>query len=695
MLGWNARSWWCAGVAAAALAAGCSSAASDSVFESAGDSSGGAPSSGAASDGDESPNDTDPGIADTSGAGDSADEGDSSDPSDTGDAPEACNDVDCGNGSCESADGVTPQCTCDAGFAAIGLSCVACETHAADAGLDIPTMTGAIELTVAGLVPPKTDYEDATLWLRNRDSGDAVRLGNSHDDGPFAFTVVRGDYEVFYEHESGGEVLPRNRRARVAALSPKDFDGGATVQLDVASVHVHGAITIDGATPPDSTYDTGRLWLRDLGSGDAVLLGDTHEAELDVHVVPGSYALHYELKAGGTAVPSNKDALLYELQIVGVGSDDEGGALEQQLDVDITTVAIDGPITIDGQEPPSTAYENGRLRLVGGGDDEVVLGETKDGEYAKRVVPGYYEVVYERIAGSTMVPANSRAQLDPVFAERDGSLPIDIPVVSLAGAFTINQDTPPVDPGDDGLITLRTASGDAVVLGNTHDGGYARTVVPGYYDVYYGQDQSAGGVPTNTRARVVTEFDATTDDDARDIDIGLVTVTGTILVAGATPPTSDYDDGHIYLRDIETGDSALLASTRAGAFSAAVVPGIYDVVYVVETAGPELPINAAAVLDTVDVTGDLDFDVDVRVVELGGALSIDGAPPSMEPTDLAIMTLRDARTGDELVLGSTASGLFAQPVTPGDYLVFYRAQASTGMVPLNSNANLGCWTLAP
>ncbi len=683
MLGWLARRWWCACV----LGLGCSSAGDSAVFESAGetadDSDTGDPESTATA-----PSDTDASGADTTGA-EGSEGGNAETAEDSGDAPEACNGVDCGDGSCESPDGVTAQCMCDPGFAAVGLACVPCEAHAADQDLDIQVMRGAIELTVGGLVPPKTDYEDATLWLRNRNSGDAVLLGNTHDDGPYPFAVVRGEYDLTYEHESGGTVLPSNRKAVVAHLTPKELDSGETLAIDVPVVHVQGAITIDGAAPPDTSYDSGRLWLRDLQTGDSVLLADTHAGVIDARVVPGDYALHYSLQAGGDAVPANHDARLWEVQIAAGDPD-----APMVLDVDIPTVALDGPITIAGQTPPTSAYENGRLRLVGAGNDEVVVGETKDGEFSARVVPGSYELVYERLAGSTMVPANQRAVLMPLFLDAGGTMPIDVPVVSLAGAFTINGAAPPVDPGDDGLVSLRTAAGDAVVLGNTHDGGYARLVVPGYYDVYYGQDQSAGGVPTNTNARLPLQLDASKDDDASDIDIGLVNVSGSILVGGATPPTSDYDDGHIFLRDIETGDSALLANTRAGAFAAAVVPGVYDVVYVVDTPGPEVPINAAAVLATVDIAVEPEFDVFVDVVALAGALTIDGAEPPATSLDSGLVMLRDARTGDELVLGATASGGFMQPVTPGDYLVFYRVQASSGAVPLNTNANLGCWTLA-
>jgi hypothetical protein len=511
MLGWFARRGWYAIV----VAGGCSSAADSSLFESGGDSGSDPSGTASESDTDDPSNVTGPG-GDTTGAGESG-EGDGADTADstTGGEPadEACEGIDCGNGSCASPDGLTPQCMCDPGFAAVGLSCIACEPHAAEATLDIPVMAGAIELTVGGLVPPKSDYEDATLWLRNRDSGDAIRLGNTHDDGPFAFSVVRGDYDVYYEHESGGTVLPRNRKAVIGHLVPDD---GGTIAIDVAVVHVQGAITIDGETPPASTYDTGRLWLRNLMTGDEVLLADTHDGTIDVRVVPGDYALHYALQAGGEHVPINHDAHLYDVTVA--AGDPETPMV---LDVAIDTVAVSGAITIAGQVPPQSAYENGRIRLVGGnGADEIVLGETRDGAFEARVVPGTYDVVYERIAGSSMVPANTRAVLNTIAVYSDGAMPIDVPVVSLAGAFTINDAPPPVDPGDDGLVTLRTGSGDAVVLGNTHDGGYARRVVPGYYDVYYGQDQSAGGVPTNTNARVLVGLDASSDQDTLDIDIG-------------------------------------------------------------------------------------------------------------------------------------------------------------------------------
>ncbi|MFO0632459.1 MAG: hypothetical protein U0168_06380 [Nannocystaceae bacterium] len=186
-------------------------------------------------------------------------------------------------------------------------------------------------------------------------------------------------------------------------------------------------------------------------------------------------------------------------------------------------------------------------------------------------------------------------------------------------------------------MMLRHASGGEVVLGVTSAGSYQRRVVAGVYDLYYAQDTSSLDAPRNANARL-GELMAVSGAPA-DIDIARVRVSGEITLGGAPPPDSEYQDGHLFLREIETGDSVLLANTRAGYFAAPVVPGQYEIVYAADHAAGPLPANTGAVIGdvTVDDTAVQQFSIDVPVLAVGGAITLDGEtrpprPPTSPPT---------------------------------------------------------------
>jgi hypothetical protein len=602
-----------------------------------------------------------------------------------GQTPDAgCENIDCGgNGQCVGADD-GPACMCEDGFAPLGLTCIPCSPPASpDVALEL--VTGTIRLTVNDLVPPTSDIEDAVLKLRNAVSGDEVLLGNTHD-GDLPVVALPGSYELVYGIDSGGTMLPRNREAVIGTLDLVD-EVDEIVNIQVG--RLMGAITIAEETPPNAEFDQGRVWLRNADNGDSVLLGSTMYGAYDVLVLPGQYLLHYEHVAGPN-VPANADVIIGKVDVV-------ASEVPAVLDIDIPMTGISGAITIAEETPPDSAIENGRLTLSGTTPGDVFpLSQTRYGAYEINVVPGSYAVVYEWVAGSSVVPANTRAQLPlPLDAYPDVPAPaIDVPVVVMNGAFTLGDDStpPPADPTDDGNVFLRQG-GDSVYLGNTAYGAYERRVIPGTYELYFGQDSSRGGVPTNTNALIANAQEISGGE--MNIAIPFVLVDGSITIGGEAPPSSDYDDGHVYLRNPATLDSVLLANTRESTFSAMVVPGVYDIVYAAETPGGEMPVNAGAVIGSVDVGAKSSFGVDVPVLQAAGNIMLDGNTPPVATDDLAFLYLVDAQTLDPVYLGSTAAGGYSRKLTPGDYLVFYRVQQSTGLVPANANANLGCWTLDP
>jgi hypothetical protein len=182
-------------------------------------------------------------------------------------------------------------------------------------------------------------------------------------------------------------------------------------------------------------------------------------------------------------------------------------------------------------------------------------------------------------------------------------------------------------------------------------------------------------------------------DDTRALDIPVARVSGTLAISGEVPPESVYDDGRVYLRSEENGDSVLLGNTRLAQYSAAVVPGTYDVVYEAEISDAIVPVNKAAVIRSGIVVraGETTLDVDVAVARVSGAIQVADAPPPETQTELGNFYLEDLVSADLIWLGSTAAPDFDRPLAAGRYLLRYRGVDGGDALPANENAGIGCF----
>ncbi|MBL8944480.1 MAG: hypothetical protein JNK45_15080, partial [Myxococcales bacterium] len=437
-------------------------------------------------------------------------------------------------------------------------------------------------------------------------------------------------------------------------------------------------LALDDVDAPASATENGRMWLRNPASGDEIFLGETASQVFDVYVLPGTYVVEYEGLTGAEIAPRNHRARVMTLEVPeGIGT--------HEARLNVTTAQIGGAFLVDGAPAPASPLERARISLRDGfTGDEFMIGDTDEGEYVVRVVAGTYDVVYAWQVGSAVVPANRHAIIGSLDTTAAATQTIDIPTVTIGGGFLIDGEPPPPDANDDGRLSLRGPGGDEVPLGSTTAGGFERIVVAGTYDIRYAQDTSSGIAPANSDARLAT-IDVVRDPSF-DIDVPTAFVSGTITIGLGAPPESDYDDGWIYLRDAESGDTVLLASTRTGVYGTAIVPGKYEVVYAVETPGGQVPINAErVVVDVVDLQDVGELDIDIPVRGLGGVI---GAAAG--PDERGSLYLRTVDHDDRSLLGTTADGTYGQPVIPGRYLVSYGVDAATGGLPVNTNAPLAC-----
>jgi hypothetical protein len=597
------------------------------------------------------------------------------------DEARGCEELDCGLGWCDD-DAELPVCICPEDHASVGYGCVPCEPMADTANMDLPLIVVTGRILLNGSVPPVSQYEHGDLLLRNPSTGDEVFLGNTRD-GEYTATVLPGTYDIIFAKRSGSNFVPDNLAGFVTRQL---IDNHEPIDIELRTTAVAGSILFDDQTPPASQYENGRVFLRNVSTGDEVPLAQTRDATFSANVLPGTYSLRYEALAASVIAPHNPEAILRVIEVP------EPSEIVHEIDASISIATVQGSITLAGAAPPDSQYENGRIVFVDrttGGEMEVA--QTRKGEYSIPLVHGTYDIVYQRLAGSNIVPRNERALLvEQIAIDSSQTIDLDIPVVSLTGSVTIDGQLPPTSTSDDGVIRLYdSTTGDVVVLGHTRHGSFSRLVVPGTYEVRYAQATAGAIMPANLDARLEDVVVAEGDDEIV-IDIPVTAVSGAITVGGAPPPTSEYSDGRIYLRNAESDDSVLLGNTRLASFDARVVPGVYDVVYVVETTGDGVPLNGAAHLATVDVRQTPSFDIDVPLVRLHGTITVDGNSPPDTAENHGVLFVQDLLSHDRVALGDTRAGAYSTRITAGRYLVGYRMSESSGLVPQNSDALLEC-----
>lgn len=441
-----------------------------------------------------------------------------------------------------------------------------------DQPVNIPAVMVGGDITLDGAEPPTTDFDDGHLFLRDP-SGHELYAGTTRD-GAYEVLVVPGTYELIYRVDSRGEFIPHNDGAVLAS--------GLVISADTPDLDVHlqtatitGSFQLNGNPAPPTDFDDANIGLESPSLG-FVPVGNTHDPEYSANVLVGDeieedYRLVY-MHENGSVMPRNTRALLESFPI------DE----DNPVIIDIPALSLSGALTLNGVAPPQTDFDDGLVHLHGiDSEDRVPLGNTNEGAYDVQVLPGTYAIYYSSQSAGGLMPENTSAYLGELPVNEDTVAPIDVPAVSVSGVFTLGEQAPPSSVYEDGRIFLRNERGDTVLLGNTHEGGYAARVVPGSYELYYVQE-AGGDVPNNQNARIgALEIVGEAMDGV--VDIPVTDLSGQFLrfegfEQPQPTPNSAADGGQIYLRSL-TDDVALLGDSFAQSYEARLVSGTYGVYY--------------------------------------------------------------------------------------------------------------------
>ncbi len=542
--------------------------------------------------------------------------------------------------------------------------------------INVPSARIQGEFLLDGQPFPSSFLQGANFFLRHAATGDEVYLGLSNNQS-YDRRVVPGHYDVIYEHKIGDEVPLNTEAILVAGL---DISGDMVFDIDVPSVGVGGDFLLNGVPFPVSNLETGRIQARDRQNGALSILGETSDQTYVARLIPGAYDLMYSRIAGTAIVPANRlTAFRRDVAITNNGA----------LDLDVPAITVNGQFLINGSTAPALALETGRISLLDADTGmKVLLGETRSQNYQVILIPNNYDLHYERVAGSVLVPANSSARfLTDVPVLTAGAQDIDLPMVAISGAFRVNGEPAPNLQLERAALRLRQGE-DEVYLGQTTAGGFQLLVIPGTYQVHYTHITGSVIMPANTNAVLATVVIA----GAAAFDINILTAMFSAAVTfngGDFPGPGAGESARLYLEDPLTDDLILLGEYPAlNQVSRLMIQGNYRVRYAYKS-GVQLPRNTFAMLGSpLVLTQSVATGINIGAASLSGSFLLNGAAfPA--PSQNAAITLQSLTQGDSLYLGGTSAGSYSTVIVPGYYRAFYN-WAMGDLIPRNQNARLIC-----
>ena len=464
--------------------------------------------------------------------------------------------------------------------------------------VNVPATTLALQLQLNGADFPSDADEMAQIYLQPENSNMLILLGCTN--GPLRrVALTPGRYNVIYQFKSGLRI-PKNSHHLLHSIKLEN----ATVaniryeQVNVQSADIQARFTLDGGDFPNSAYDYGRLFLQN--GIDQVPLGKSYEQVTSVSVITGDYSAHYSAREVGSLTPANPDSVISDKIEIDRKTD--------IVELNVATVSLYGNFLLNGEVPPNSAYEYGRVRLNNPDTGaSLLLGNTFAQVYGPlRVIPGNYRCEYELREGGGVVPENQHLILPEVLTVREAppsvennprrqKLDCDIPVVTVTVVLTLNGEPFPNSAYDYADIVMRrVGSDDDIKLGSTFEGDLSAHIVSGDYDFFYRVRESTGQLPLNTRYRFIANKSISQSVTIEhDFETRLIQLLPTLN--GRSFPASAYRYAEIAVGS-QPEERIFTNDTNVFGKAVSVITGDYSVYYTAKEIGDDfiIPVNKDA-----------------------------------------------------------------------------------------------------
>jgi len=580
-----------------------------------------------------------------------------------------------------------------------------------DLDLHAVHITGSVTLQ-GGALPDLTSWRGSVSF-----AGEQTGASFSIDlemNGPVSYSVVvpPDSYTVTFSGNSSlcdpavGQGMPCTS---YVLREDASLTSDGVLDLDLSSaggslVNVTGAVTVNDSSMPTANGDRGSLvFTSDQASYVTPPFGSSGSVSYSIDVLPGSYDISFAANAslcdGRTApgMPCTGGVLMEGVSLTADGV----------LDVDIPAVDVSGAVLLEGSQLPSATGDRGSLSFTNESSGVTLpsFGTSGSVSYALTLLPGAYDIGFDGNESlctgqsAAAVPCVDGTITSAAALTADGVRDVDLQMVTLTGAVTVNSQTVPDESQDRGIVSFSLEDGGSVFLSLGSSGAvtYALSLLPGTYAVAFiansglCSDSPAPRLPCT--GGTLSESLPVTTDGVFDADIRSVRVSGAVTLNGQPFPDHQGERGHLALSSEDGGMVETPPSGSSGAldYELALWPGTYEVMWISNPAlcdgdqRPLAPCMDGTVREAASLTTDGVLDVDVRSVQVEGAIKLNGEtlPDAAGDRGLLVFTRSAGGTATTSSLGITGAASYYLSLLPGTYGVAYVANPGLcdGLVP--------------
>lgn len=377
--------------------------------------------------------------------------------------------------------------------------------------VDVPMVHVTGQVRVNGSTMPNGSADRGSIAFSLGDSTLATKSFGSSGAATYVASLLPATYRVIWNGNEAtcpnlaGPAAPCNSGTLLDAIA---LDNDGVLDIDVPAATVTGNVTIDGAPMSSASAARGELRFQAEAEGaepaTVVTFGPSGAGTFQTTLLEATYRVSWHGNASlcdGTVappVPCNAGTVLDNLALGGNGN----------VDVDVSTVVVQGAVTVNGSPMSDAGGERGHLSFTLANDDEEeeyaapAFGATGPAHYLLRLITGTYRVDFHgepaRCVDPTpaSVPCNGAVLMSNLALTTSGVLDLDAPAITLQGAVTLDGTPMPNASLDRGTLELLRIGSDTVTTRAFQTLGaatYALTVAPGNYVVTHAANSALCG----------------------------------------------------------------------------------------------------------------------------------------------------------------------------------------------------------
>jgi hypothetical protein len=585
--------------------------------------------------------------------------------------------------------------------------------------LDIPKVSVNGVVTVGGERLPDGFASRGQIVFTNDDgtTSASVPLGTS-GEATFNVAIPPGQYDIRYSASQelcdsmNDPTLPCNSGV---IRSDIGLQNDGSLNVDIPTVKVRGAVTVGGEQMPDAATERGRLTFsgeEDVGSHSTDPVGAAGAATYQTTLLPGTYDVMW---AGTPGLCAGDDSPGIPCH---TGMAREGVNLNNSgtLDVDLSVIEVRGSVTVNGEQMGSANGDRGTISFVGANGAAASsegFGASGSADYSLSLMPGSYEVMWEgsqalcQTPPAPPVPCNS-GKIRQIDLGTSGTLDIDVPRVAVNGAVTVNGESVPAADPTSGTVTFRDGeSGGLTAPIDWGSGGtYTVSLLAGTYDIVWAGSPQAcqsGDLPmAPCNSGPVKNGIALNNNGSLNVDIPAVTVRGGITAKGGPIPNVSGSPGTLAF----VGESAGTATYSdideggTGSYELRLLADTYDVRWLANSSIcdsngdlPSLPCIGGILQSGVGLSNSGTLDVDVPSIQVRGSVTQNGESMPEASADRGSLQFKgiDGGKWSSSPFGTSGTPSYNLTLMPGRYTISHTGNADL-CAPTSPSPTVSCAT---